>query len=83
MRQIQAAVDQAEFLIKTQSLVDADGFDRESMLSAFTQSEREQVISLLTRLFFAQRRARNTRSTVSINTRPKCIWLLPPIAKTG
>jgi hypothetical protein len=34
MRQIQAAVDQAEFLIKTQSLVDADGFDRESMLSA-------------------------------------------------
>jgi hypothetical protein len=39
------------------------------MLSAFTQSEREQVISLLTRVFAALRRGRKTRSPVSINMR--------------
>ena len=55
MRQIRAAVDKTEFLTKTQSLVDADGADSKAMLFAFTDREREQVISLLTQVYAAKR----------------------------
>jgi len=55
MRHIRAAIENAEFLTRAYSLVNADDGDGKGMLAALTDLERMQVISLVTEVCAAQK----------------------------
>jgi hypothetical protein len=63
MSHIQAAIDKTEFLVKIQSLLDADDTEGKAMLSTFTECERKQTSFLLAQVLAARRLDRNIVST--------------------